>query len=317
MNPEITVIIPYHNERQNLPFALERVAAQTLRPVEAIFVNSSSTDDSFEIVEKWIKANQTNHKTVFKNLFAHTNTPASSKNAGIKAAHTEWIAFMDCGQKFKENWLESQFNFAQSKKFSVVSGVVYLEGANWIDRCAVAQTYGYKRNRPCVPATLVKKEVFAITGLFLENRRAGYDAAWPIKLRKMGIDRGINEAVKIQYIGTNYSSNLSQLFKKSMLYAKPTVAIEGYNVPYYYVALGFLFLMTLLIDHRISVFCICFYFFLRTIILPTIKSKGVQLFQDHPIESLFGLPITAVVIDSGRFIGILQGIKYYHFSKVV
>src|SRR5471030_54688 len=197
MNPDITVIIPYHNERATIEFTLERVGEQTLPAKTAIFFNSSSSDDTSVVIDRWIRGNQHGFTTRFLNLFEHTDNPASSKNAGIRHADTAWLAFMDCGQNFEKTWLEQQFRFAQDNSLDVVSGVVYAVGENWVDRCAVAQTYGYRRNRPCVPTTLASRSVFEKTGLFLEERRAGYDAAWMRRLRKLGIARGVNEAVRI------------------------------------------------------------------------------------------------------------------------
>ena len=58
---------------------------------------------------------------------------------------TKWIAFMDCGQKFPTDWIERQINYINSNKLDVSFGVVYLNGVNWVDRCAIAQTYGIWR----------------------------------------------------------------------------------------------------------------------------------------------------------------------------
>ena len=315
MMPDITVVIPYHNEKKTIAYTLERVGAQTLAPKFALFVNSSSTDDTFEYVDKWIKDNQHRFQTIFKNVFEHTDNPASSKNVGVKLAQTEWIAFMDCGQNFEPYWLESQFSYAQKNNLDVVSGVVYLVGENWVDRCAVAQTYGYKRNRPCLPTTLVRKSIFEKTGLLLEGRRAGYDAAWPIKLKKLQIPRGINEAVKIQYIGFNFSSNLLHLYKKSVLYSKPTVAIEGYPTPYLYIAFPLIVLLSFILFPILAITLIALYFFTRIFTLPILKSRNILFYKEHPIESLLGLGIVGLVIDLGKMVGIAQGIKYYYFSK--
>lgn len=314
MSDEITVVVPYHNERDTIEYTLEQIGMQSLPAKAALFVNSSSSDLSAIVVDKWIERNQDRFTTVFKNIFAGTNNPASSKNVGIKITNTEWIAFMDCGQNFDVDWLKNQMIYAQTHKLEVVSGVVYLIGENWVDRCAVAQTYGYKRNRPCLPTTLVKKSVFRKTGLLLEGRRAGYDAAWPIKLKRVGIQRGINDAVKILYIGTNFASTLLALFKKSVLYAKPTVRIEGYLTPWLYVIFPLLVLLIIPLSLKLSIALITIYFVARIFLLPIYKSRGIGYFAEHPIESIFGLGLVGLVIDLGKMVGILQGIKFYYFK---
>lgn len=316
MNPEITVVIPYHNEKNTIEYTLERVGEQTLPPKVAIFVNSSSTDDTFDVVSSWITKNQ--HRfphTQFNNVFENTNNPASSKNVGVRRADTEWVAFMDCGQNFEKYWLENQYKFAIQNHFDVVSGVVFLVGENWVDRCAVAQTYGYKKPRPCLPTSLIKKSIFEKTGLLLEGRRAGYDAAWPLRLKRLGIPRGINENIVIRYIGFNFSSNLKHLYQKSVLYAKPTVAIEDYWVPYIYIVFPLLMIASLFISLLLTAFLFFSYYIARAFVIPTYKSKNIKLFTEHPMEGLYGLPVVGLVIDIGKMVGILQGIKFYYFTK--
>jgi glycosyltransferase involved in cell wall biosynthesis len=315
MTPEITVIVPYYNERETIRYTLQRVAEQSLPATHALFVNSSSSDDTPAIIDAWIKENQPQFATRFENVFADTDTPASSKNAGVRRAMTEWVAFMDCGQNFPQNWLEKQFAFAQEHKLDIVSGVVYLTGQNWVDRCAIAQTYGYRRNRPCLPTSLIRKSVFEKTGLLAEGRRAGYDAAWLLRLKTLGIGRGINSDVVIEYIGTNFSSNLQHLFFKSILYAKPSVALPGYYVPYVYVLLSLAFAAILAISPQSGLLLLAAYFFARTFAIPVMKSGSTTFFSENPIAATFGSGLVGLVIDSGRLIGTWQGIYEYHLKS--
>ena len=312
--PEITVIVPYYNERETIRYTLQRVSEQTLPATTAIFVNSSSTDDTPEIIDAWINEKAHGLKTVFKNVFEHTNNPASSKNAGIRLATTEWIAFMDCGQNFPPDWLEKQFDFVQKHGVDMVSGVVYLTGRNWVDRCAIAQTYGYRRNRACLPTTLLRKSIFDKTGLFAEGRRAGYDAAWLLQLKSLGIQRGINNGVVIEYIGTNFSSGLIHLFRKSILYAKPSVGLRGYHVPYAYAALSLAFAAVFVMSPLSALALFTAYFLARTFAIPTLKSGNASFFRENPLTALLGSGLVGFVMDCGRLIGTWQGI-YNLLSK--
>lgn len=313
--PEITVIVPYYNERDTIRFTLERVAGQALSAKAAIFVNSSSTDDTSAVIDAWIAENGHQLQTTFLNVFENTDNPASSKNVGVRMATTEWIAFMDCGQNFQRDWLEKQFQYTQEQGLEIVSGVVYLTGRNWVDRCAIAQTYGYRCNRPCLPTSLIRKSVFDRTGLLAEGRRAGYDAAWLLQLKASGVTRGINESVVIEYIGTNFSSNLHHLFRKSMLYAKPSVALPGYYVPYAYAALSVLFLAALAASPRLALLLFATYFLARTFAVPLMKSGSGAFFRENPFSAVFGAGIVGLVIDCGRLIGTWQGIWHYHIKS--
>ena len=315
MNPKITVIVPYHNERESVEFTLEQVGLQSLPAEVAVFVNSFSTDDTFDVVGSWIQNNKHRFSTKFLNVFENTNNPASSKNVGIRHANTDWLAFMDCGQRFETDWLEQQVRYLEKNEADLVSGVVYLVGENWVDRCAVAQTYGYKRCRACVPTTLLKKSIFERTGPFLEGRRSGYDVAWLIKLKTLGIKRPVNEAVRINYIGVNFAANLSHLLKKSILYAKHSLAIEGYLTPYFYVLFFLVFLGTLILSPSIALALFVSYFLARASVIPVVKSGGVVFIKEHPFEALFGLGIVGLVIDTGKLIGIFQGLHHYFLAS--
>ncbi len=149
----------------------------------------------------------------------------------------------------------------------------------------------------------------------MEGRRAGYDAAWPIKLKRVGIQRGVNDSVKILYIGTNFASTLLTLFKKSVLYAKPTVRIEGYYTPWLYLIFPMLILLLIPLSLRSSIVLIAIYFVVRIFLFPVYKSKGIRYFSEHPIESILGLGLVGLLIDLGKMVGILQGIKLYFLDS--
>ena len=311
MNADITVVVPYYNETRTIESTLEKIGKQTLSAKHAIFVNSSSTDNTSDILDKWIEKNQHRFTTKFKNIFENTSNPSSSKNVGIRYANTEWLAFMDCGQKFDIDWLEKQFNFAKENNVDVVFGVVYLSGVNWIDRCAVAQTYGYKRNRPCVPSTLVRKTIFDKTGLFLEGRRSGYDLAWRIKVKNSGVKYGINSNCKIIYRGANFSPSISQLLNKSILYARHSVGLDGYYVPYIHIFLGLLFLIILFVSPEWAFILFLIYILVKTIVIPVIKSQNLLFYKEHIFEALLGSWIIGCIFDTGKLVGYFIGVRDY------
>ena len=217
MSYDITVVIPYYNEEQSLDKTLEIIRQQTNHPTEVIFVNSSSTDASSKLLDMWIEQHQEENGVHYRNIFEYTDTPTSSKNVGIRLAKTEWIAFMDCGLLFSKNLLESQICYINNSGLDIVSGVCNFIGTSVFDNCCLAHTYGYQRKRVVVPSTLVRKSIFKKTGLFLENRRAGYDHAWKIYLNRAALLRGINSDAVVRYNGVNFADSFISLFKKYLL----------------------------------------------------------------------------------------------------
>ncbi len=314
MDFDITVVIPYYNEEQSLDKTLELISSQTIHPKEVIFINSSSKDESSKLLDKWIEQHQGENGVHYRNIFEYSNTPSSSKNIGIRLAKTEWIAFMDCGLLFPKNWLELQILYIKNSGLDIVSGVCDFNGTNVIDNCCLAHTHGYQRQRVVIPATLVRKSVFDKVGLFLENRRSGYDYAWKIYLKKAGFVRGVNLDVVISHIGVNFADSYVSLFKKMVLYSKPAVAIQNYYMPYIYAAIVFFLCFSMFFNLWLIIYFIFIYILARWFFIPTIKSRGIAVFRDHLLTIIYMLPV-GIVMDFGRLIGIFQGIYFYHLSR--
>ena len=83
---------------------LNLLKSQTYLPKEILLINSSSTDDTYNKINIWIK--KKNLKHLFKNINSKSKNPSSSKNLGIINSKHKWLAFMDCGLFFKKNWLK-------------------------------------------------------------------------------------------------------------------------------------------------------------------------------------------------------------------
>lgn len=313
MNFDITVVIPYYNEEKTLDTTLDLISQQLYQPREVIFVNSSSTDGSSELIDKWIGHHQEDNGCRYRNVFENTNTPSSSKNVGIRLSKTEWVAFMDCGLFFPKDWLELQVNYLEKNGGDIVSGVCELSGINLIDICCVVQTYGYKRKNIVVPSTLVKKSVFDITGLFLENRRAGYDEAWRTSLKKSCVKRGLNEDVIVRYNGVNYAASIGSLFRKMIEYSKPAVGIEDYYMPYVYTGMASLLSVSIFFNQNIIFWFMSVYILARGFFIPVVRSKGFTVFLEQPMLIFFTIPV-GFVMDLGKLVGFLKGIYFYHLG---
>jgi glycosyltransferase involved in cell wall biosynthesis len=316
MNENISVIVPYYNEADTISTTLDLLSRQTFRPKEVILVDSGSTDETYEKIQVWTEnGGQSPDDVPFTNLRANTGVPSSSKNEGIRVSKSDLVAFMDCGLLFGTDWLEKQVDFLNSQNLDVVSGGCYLRGVGLWDCSAVAQTYGYKRFRPTVPSSLVRKSVFDRTGLFLEGRRSGYDVDWVNRLRTLGIKRGINRDVVVQYNGVNYAKSLRSLLPKSIRYGEGTLGLHRYYYPYAYFLLVPIFLLAVFLKPAVAAIFVPAYLIGRGYLMPAFKSRGLRIITDYPL-SVLTLPLTGFVIDVGKMVGFLKGVaKGQLFSK--
>ncbi|MFM8643958.1 MAG: glycosyltransferase family 2 protein [Actinomycetota bacterium] len=307
--PSITVVVPYHNEQDNLEYLLGQLVAQTLQPQEVILVNSSSTDASSSLIDEWISRHQ--KQAVFKNLNASTKTPGGSKSAGVEVAKGDLLAFMDCGLSFPPDWLERQFNVMTSRGADWVSGVCLTTGVNLVDKSAIAHTYGYRSARPVIPSSLVRRSVFDRIGLF-KDLRAGYDAEWARLANRAGLRRLVNAEVTVRYRGVNFAVNIRGVLLKSLRYARPSVGRSDSVVPYVYVSAALIAVFTALFAPQLITVGLLLYAAARVAIASR-KSKGIRFFLRSPLRLLVLVAVGAVM-DTGKLLGFAAGL-YLRFIR--
>ncbi len=306
---QITVVVPYYNERDNLPYLLQRLTEQTLVPHEVILVNSGGTDGSSKLVDEWIAARDSG--ITFRNLDASTRTPGGSKSAGVKASQNSLFAFMDCGLSFPKDWLQRQSAALETSGADWVSGVCRTSGTTLVDKAAIAHTYGYLSARPVIPGSLVRRRVFDRIGLF-KDLRAGYDAEWARASERAGLQRLINREVVVEYRGVNFATDLRGVFLKSLRYARPSVGRDDTLVPYVYVVaslVGLAILVSTLagvIPSWVPTAGLGFYLAARLAIASR-KSRGISFFLGSPLRFI-SLLFVGLVMDLGKMCGFYLGI---------
>lgn len=111
--PTVSVIIPAYNSAKYIGEAIESVFAQTYPVHEINVVDDGSTDDTAKIVQEHVRAQE--HKSTgaqVKYIYQNNKGPAAARNAGIRAATGDYIAFLDSD----DIWLSEKIEL-QIKKF--------------------------------------------------------------------------------------------------------------------------------------------------------------------------------------------------------
>ncbi len=303
---KISIILPFYNEAETIGLTLNNLQNQTLQADEIIFVDSGSTDNSVETINKYII--RSGYKNI-RLLDSGKMSPSSSVNVGIKAAKNNMVMYMDCGLEIPSKWIESQANLYEIKKPDIVSGKIYTYGVNNIDKCFIAHTYGYKNKCVCLTGSLFNKSLMKKYGFFIENSRAGYDVGFINILKKNKCVRCINENVYLKYYGTNYANNILNGFKKVYLYSQSAWKAYGDKKPAIYFGFFFLMIIALLINQFFLWFGI--YIFIRGIVVPFLKSK--EILKMNKIKIITLLPFIGIIFDIARFSGYIKG---YFISKL-
>lgn len=119
--PKFSIVIPVYNRARYLKEALESVFAQSFKDYEVIVINDGSTDDSEAVVKSFGPAVR---------YEAQPNQGRSAaRNAGIRLAKGEWIAFLDSDDKWLPDKLERQARYiAENADVAMVHGHVDVIG---------------------------------------------------------------------------------------------------------------------------------------------------------------------------------------------
>lgn len=97
-NTTVSVVIPAFNAAAYLGEALESTLGQTYQPIEVIVVDDGSEDETPQVAAAYAG------KVTY--LRKQRGGPASARNAGIRVASGEWIAFLDADDVWMPNLLE-------------------------------------------------------------------------------------------------------------------------------------------------------------------------------------------------------------------
>lgn len=107
MEPLVSIVTPVYNAQNYLEETILSVINQTYSNWELLLIDDCSTDNSYEIIEKYLKKDK--RIRYLKN--DKNSGPAITRNKGIKEAKGEYIAFLDSDDLWYENKLEKQIGF--------------------------------------------------------------------------------------------------------------------------------------------------------------------------------------------------------------
>lgn len=90
MNPLVSIIVPVYNAERYLRYCIESILGQTYTNLEVILIDDGATDASPSICDEY--AAKDHRITV---IHQNNGGIAKAQNAGLDAAHGEYIAFSD------------------------------------------------------------------------------------------------------------------------------------------------------------------------------------------------------------------------------
>jgi predicted AlkP superfamily phosphohydrolase/phosphomutase len=200
-NPLVSVIIPYFNAGEFIEEALACIRRQSYSPIEIIIIDDGSSDDIALRAPAWGK-----DVTLLRQ---ENQGPAAARNRGIKHAHGDIIAFLDADDLWPEGKLALQLKRLHDQpELDMVSGrIQYLDlpGAENVD-------LDFEENNTLrhvhLGATLIRRRVFDIVGLFDETMRFHEDVDWYMRVRELNLKLAIMKNVTLIY--RRHHSNMTR-----------------------------------------------------------------------------------------------------------
>lgn len=125
---EVTVIIPFRNEADNLPILLQSIFQQACLSKEILFVNDHSEDNSAALVEAFIDERRIGK---LLNLSHDKRGKKNALNLGIRNASTQFILTIDADVVLPEDYLVS---LQQISAYGLSSLPVIMKGNSFLSK---------------------------------------------------------------------------------------------------------------------------------------------------------------------------------------
>ncbi len=160
----VSVVIPAYNSAEYIIEALDSVIAQTMLDYEIIVVNDGSPDT--EELETALAP----HMRLIRYIKQENMGPSAARNTAIRAAHGEYIAFLDSDDRWLPTHLETQVRLLEN---DVELGLVYADGIVTVGGAPVRTCFQINRQtRPVTFEVLVREECTVVTSATVARRAA-------------------------------------------------------------------------------------------------------------------------------------------------
>ena len=133
-NQLVSIVMPAYNAQDFIAESIDSVKAQTYANWELIIINDGSTDATGKIAE-WHQSQDNRVKVIHQ----ANKKLGAARNAGIKKATGDWIAFLDADDIWLPGKLEQQLHLAADKPDV---GLIFTDGVIFYSNTEIIAPYG-------------------------------------------------------------------------------------------------------------------------------------------------------------------------------
>ena len=235
--PTVSVIIPTYNRPQYIGRAIESALAQTLQDVEIIVVDDGSQPPAREIVSRY----EANAQGVpVRYLYLQPNQgPSAARNAGLREARGEYVAFLDdddrwhpeklarCVEALRKHpeagWVYHRIESVDAERGPILSFPAVVTGRTYRD--LFKQFYAF-------PATVVmRRECLETVGVFDASFRLNEDYEFFLRLARGYPHVGLPQVLcTMQRHGGNISKDYTGVYRHYVRVVRSSPVGRGLGV---------------------------------------------------------------------------------------
>ena len=304
MNPSIAIVVPILNEVDSLPQLLSGLQNQTIEPKELIFVDAGSTDGSQELLLQWSLTSGWAKKG-FCVLNLPGGLPGGGRNAGIGAAKSDWIAFIDGGIVPEPDWLAHLTASARQESVKAMFGYCRFEADRAFARAICALTYGYQTSHPVLPASIFHRDTLALVGPFHEGLRSAEDLLWLRRFTRLFGPWPTCQRALVHY--RHFPENIRSTFSKWKRNERNSVraGVRTQQHFFYLIGLPIIWLSPILDPYRGGLLILT-YLLLRGVVDPIRRSATHYWWKAQPTAFFIAIGMSAL-IDIAKWLGLVEG----------
>ena len=203
-NSRVSIIIPAYSAARFIGAALDSVFAQTFRDYEVVLVNDGSPDT--RELEKVLKP----YEGKIEYIVQENRGLSGARNTGIRAARSEFVAFLDADDIWEPNYLQRQFEEIERRP---ERDIVYANAIIFGDSIDAGKkfmdlnpsdgpvTFESLITQKCnvMVSVLARRETLIAAGLFDEQLRSVEDFDLWLRVIKQGGQIGYHRDVLTRY----------------------------------------------------------------------------------------------------------------------
>ncbi len=187
MSVHVSIVVASYNYGQYIAEALESLQAQSINDWEAIIVDDGSTDGSQAVIQRFLA--DPRFRLIQND---HAGQPRT-KNCGIRAAHGEFIAFLDADDRWKPAKLERQLNLiakqpdlgvCYSRREVIDPDGKFISGDSRTFHRGNVLDAMFRDNFVCFSSAMVRRCVIDRVGQFDESLRLAIDYDWWLRIAR-------------------------------------------------------------------------------------------------------------------------------------